>query len=216
MKKPWVLSYLFSAQRRPWSDWADAQADLSFGRTVILLLYPPHLCGGVYNFCLSVRPFVRSYVRSFVRLFVRSFVRDSVPFVELLQSFTLKFLKWGISHQLLTRKHSYLDHRYPGGSAFSPWLLTPGSMPQSGARGQNQGHIKKCFSTFLLGKQLMQIVDQTWLNFVTWTCESWSEGQHDLYISRSSDFALYLENYLMYEHHTLGLWVSMTRHLTSK
>ena len=29
MKKPWVLSYLLSAQRRLWSDWADAQADLS-------------------------------------------------------------------------------------------------------------------------------------------------------------------------------------------
>ena len=29
MKKAWVLSYLLSAQRRLWSDWADAQADLS-------------------------------------------------------------------------------------------------------------------------------------------------------------------------------------------
>ena len=29
MKKPWVLSYPFSAQRRLWSGWADAQADLS-------------------------------------------------------------------------------------------------------------------------------------------------------------------------------------------
>ena len=29
MKKPWVLSYPVSAQRRLWSDWADAQADLS-------------------------------------------------------------------------------------------------------------------------------------------------------------------------------------------
>ena len=29
MKKSWVLSYLLSAQRRLWSDWADAQADLS-------------------------------------------------------------------------------------------------------------------------------------------------------------------------------------------
>ena len=29
MKKAWVLSYPFSAQRRLWSDWADAQADLS-------------------------------------------------------------------------------------------------------------------------------------------------------------------------------------------
>ena len=29
MKKAWVLSYTLSAQRRLWSDWADAQADLS-------------------------------------------------------------------------------------------------------------------------------------------------------------------------------------------
>ena len=29
MKKPWVLSYPLSVQRRLWSDWADAQADLS-------------------------------------------------------------------------------------------------------------------------------------------------------------------------------------------
>ena len=29
MKKPWVLSYPMNAQRRFWSDWVDAQADLS-------------------------------------------------------------------------------------------------------------------------------------------------------------------------------------------
>ena len=29
MKEDWVLSYPLSAQRRLWSDWADAQADLS-------------------------------------------------------------------------------------------------------------------------------------------------------------------------------------------
>ena len=29
MKKPWVLNYPLSAQRRLWSDWADGQADLS-------------------------------------------------------------------------------------------------------------------------------------------------------------------------------------------
>ena len=29
MKKAWVLSYPISTQRRLWSDWADAQADLS-------------------------------------------------------------------------------------------------------------------------------------------------------------------------------------------
>ena len=30
LKNAWVLSYPLSAQRRLWSDWADAQADLSF------------------------------------------------------------------------------------------------------------------------------------------------------------------------------------------
>ena len=38
-KKAWVLSYPLSAQQRLWSDWVDAQADLSlFGRTFILLV----------------------------------------------------------------------------------------------------------------------------------------------------------------------------------
>ena len=77
-----------------------------------------------------------------------SFVRNSVPFVESLQSFTFKFLKWDIFHQPLIRKHSYLDHRYPGGSAFIPGLLTLRSLPQGGTRCQNLGPFKKCFSTF--------------------------------------------------------------------
>ena len=32
-------------------------------------------------------------------------------------------------------------------------------------------------------EQLMQMVDQTWLNLVIWTCGLWSEGQHDLYFT---------------------------------
>ena len=39
---------------------------------------------------------------------------------------------------------------------------------------------------------------------------------HCDYISWSTEFGLCLEDCLMYEHHTFGLWVSMTRHLTSK
>ena len=104
-----------------------------------LCLYPRHLCRGVYSFRLSVRPFVCSFVRSFVR----SFVLPSVAW-NLRQSFALKFLKWCISQQLLIRKHSYLDHSYPWGLAFTPWPRTPGSMPRGGARGQNLGHLKKC------------------------------------------------------------------------
>ena len=146
----------------------------------------------------------------------------------------------------------------------------------------------------------MQICGQTWLNLVTWTCGSWSEGQHDLYFTvqwfflmswrlfdactsyfrsmnqydttfylkinvghcdlyfmiqwlclipwrlfhewtslfkymnqydplhdlknvghrdlyfTDHDFALYNEDYLMYVHHTFGVWISTTRRLTSK
>ena len=75
---------------------------------IFFAFYTPGLCRGVYSFRLSVRMFVRLSVRNFV------------PFVELLQSFTLKQLEWSISYQPLIRKHSYLDHRYPGGSAFIP------------------------------------------------------------------------------------------------
>ena len=50
------------------------------------LLYPRHLCRGVYSFRLSVRPFVCLYVRSFVC----SFVLPSVAW-NLRQSFASKF-----------------------------------------------------------------------------------------------------------------------------
>ena len=85
--------------------------------------YTPGIYAEVYIvFVLSVRPFVLfvcSFVRLFVRSFVRSFVLPSVAW-NLRQSFALKFLKWCISQQLLIRKHSYLDHSYPGGLAFTP------------------------------------------------------------------------------------------------
>ena len=50
---------------------------------------------------------------------------------------------------------------------------------------------------------------------MTLTYRSWREVTMT-YISRSSDFALYLEDFLIYEHHTSGLWVSMTRHFDLK
>ena len=68
----------------------------------------------------------------------------------------------------------------------------------------------------------------SWRLFDVWTPLFGIMNQYDLtfdlkinvghltYISWSSDFELYLEDCLMYEHHTLGLWVSMTQHLTSK
>ena len=71
-------------------------------------------------------------------MFVLSFVRASGTkiFTELRGSFS--------SGVYLTNHSSesiYLDHRYPGESAFFPCLLTPGSMPQGGARGQYLRHL---------------------------------------------------------------------------
>ena len=137
----------------------------------ICLLYTQHLCRGVYSFCLSVR------------MFVRSFVTPS-HMSNLRQSFACKFLKWGISHEPLIRKHSYLVHRYPGGLAFIPWLLTPGN--------------NFC-------RKLVRHDSVLW---------HWLVGHEVkvsmIYISWSIDFALYLEDYLMYEHHSFRLWNSMT------
>ena len=105
---------------------------------------------------------------------------------NLWQSFSqscVKVSQVGISHEPLIRKHSYLDHRYPGGSAFIPWLLTQGPCPSVGLEVKTRDSFKMCFSTFLFWKQLMHVVGKTWLSLVTLTCGSWSEGQHDLYFT---------------------------------
>ena len=73
------------------------------------MIFDDNYTPGIYadGYIVFAFPFVCSYVRSFVRGILR-------------QSFALKFLKWCISQQLLIRKHSYLDHSYPGGLAFTP------------------------------------------------------------------------------------------------
>ena len=68
---------------------------------------------------------------------------------------------------------------------------------------------------------LMSWLFDVWTSFIR-TLGVWvSMTQHltknkckSLWPIWSSDFALYLEDYLIYEHHTLGLWVSMIRCLT--
>ena len=47
-KKAWVLSYALSAQLRLWSDWADAQADLSLRWARMSLCW---FCHNVAHFC---------------------------------------------------------------------------------------------------------------------------------------------------------------------
>ena len=43
MKKAWVLSYPLSAQQRLWSDWADAQSDLSLRWELMLFCWFFHV-----------------------------------------------------------------------------------------------------------------------------------------------------------------------------
>ena len=61
--------------------------------------------------------FAFPFICSFVRLCIRH-VRGIYD--KVFHRVACKFLKWGISHQLLIKKHSYLDHRYPEGTAFIP------------------------------------------------------------------------------------------------
>ena len=58
-----------------------------------------------------------------------------------------------------------------------------GPYPRVGLEVKIWDTFKKCFSSFLLWKQLIQKDGQTWLSLVTLTCGSWSEGQHDLYFT---------------------------------
>ena len=53
MKKAWVLSYPLSTQRRLWSDWVDAQADLSLCWCTVILLA---LSWGGSNYLLLSKP----------------------------------------------------------------------------------------------------------------------------------------------------------------
>ena len=52
MKKHWAFNYLLSAQWRLWSDWADAQADLSLHLAHVILLVLS--CGGLFLFVHSL------------------------------------------------------------------------------------------------------------------------------------------------------------------
>ena len=86
-------------------------------------------------------------------------------------------------------------------SASMPCVLAPVFMPQGGAGGQNLGHLKKCFFYFFVME--ITYADSWSDSLVTLTC-SHEVKVSMTYISQLSDFVLYLEDYLMYEHHSLG------------
>ena len=76
MKKAWVLSYPLSAQRRLWSDWADAQADLS------LRWSHSHFVGFVMRRLICINLYCRQLQAGSHPLKQFSSVQDFLPFYE--------------------------------------------------------------------------------------------------------------------------------------
>ena len=88
-------------------------------------------------------------------------------------------------------------------------------------------HQNKCWSLWLIfhGPVILPYILKTiWcMNILLCDYESvwhniWLQNKCRslTYISWSSDFALFLEEYLIYKHHPSGLWVRMSRFFTSK
>ena len=86
-----------------------------------LLIIPRHLCWGIYSFHLSVCPFIRTYICSFIRSYFR-------PVHGITSKFYMR-ATW-VAYISPTTHQKAIHIWYPGGSAFIPWLLTPGSMPR--------------------------------------------------------------------------------------
>ena len=141
-------------------------------------LYPRHLCRGVYSFRLSVRMFVRLFVRSFVCSFLLlSRLRD---YFKVLRSSNSSGVY--LTNHSSKSIHIWITGTLEGRLSFHD-SSPQGPCPGVGLQVKIWDTFKKCFSTFLLWNQLMQIVCWIWLNLVTWLCGSWSEGQHDLYFT---------------------------------
>ena len=109
-------------------DWSDCTRLIWVfsGCTSFLGLVMPRLilCVSIYRiFSFPIRSTRRAIV-------VTQVVHVRIPVTAL--KFYIQVFQKFIYRQPLIRKHSYLDHSYPGGSAFIPWLLTPGSLPQVG------------------------------------------------------------------------------------
>ena len=107
----------------------------------------------------------------FVRTYVHSFVLPSCSWNY------LKVLRASNSSGVYLTNHSsesihiWTIGTLEGRLSFGDSSLQ-GPCPGVGLEVKIKDTFKKCFSTFLLWNQLMQIVGLTWLNLVTWTCGS--------------------------------------------
>ena len=91
VKKPWVLSYPLSAQRRLWSDWADVQADLSLRWAHRSVCWFCHEAAHLYCLISSSRGSVRLYGKIILerqRVNYRPYRRTNYTLTSLLHLYT--------------------------------------------------------------------------------------------------------------------------------
>ena len=79
MKKPWILSYPLNGQQRLWSDWADAQADLSvcWEHTHFVGFVMLRLISALHLHCMS-RSFIRDARFGFFEIITVTFQNSHV------------------------------------------------------------------------------------------------------------------------------------------
>ena len=151
----------------------------------LFLINHPHTTISGLSKGLSRRLLFSSPVRSTRRAIVVTpvvRVHVLVP-VTLRQSFICKFFKSSYLHCHSSESiHFWTIGTLEGRLSFhDSW--PQGWCPGVGLEVKVQDTFKKCFSTFLLWKQLRQIVCRTSVSLVTLTYRSWSEGHHDLYLT---------------------------------
>ena len=94
MKKAWVLGYTLSAQRRLWSDWADAQADLS------LRWVHTHFVGFVMSWLIyTVNLYSKQYIFLRKIFFLKSICKSQQNLILSLQPMT-KLDSWEIVYRV--------------------------------------------------------------------------------------------------------------------
>ena len=150
----WSVLTLLSAWRSFWSVATLYWSDCIYATGYIVFIFP----------------FIHSYVRSFIissytwNCFKVYFKATQVEYIS-----PESIYIWTIG--TLEGRLSFHDSR--------PQSPCPGM----GLEVKTRTLLKSVFLLFLLWQHFMQIVGRTWLILVTWTCGSWSEGQHDLYVT---------------------------------
>ena len=112
MKKGWILSYPLKAQRRLWSDWADAQVDLSLR------------CAHSHFVDFVMRRLIYTVVCAIITMSTM-YRSKAVIYENLIKTNTLyNWLQWGWHKDLSTRKQWYSQRpEAKVNTAFKGWWI---------------------------------------------------------------------------------------------